>query len=391
MSNLRISELSSTTSGALSGTDLFATLDVSDTTMAASGTDKAISAKELAIYGGVHNAKAYGATGDGTTDDTTAVQNAINAAAAVGGSGVCYIPPGTYICSALTIPPGITLQGASGQVFLNEGGIPNPNTVSCIKKKTASSSALISPYDGGANISSGVVLRELDLDGNSVSQRVIDLPDQGSSVTRFWGIERCYIHDVGGAGYAVYVGNQNSGVYMDGCTVLNVPSGTGVGWYGADGTINLTGIGSCSVGLYLLGGASYEYFKMYGGGIWDGGFANVIVGGNGGAFYGTSFDHSHQDGVYCSGNVSFIACSWHTNGMDTDNTYSDISINADNVKIAVIGCHGPAHTGETANNVKYFIDAKTHSATLTAKGVSSTASNDLNLFTKTFGTSYLSY
>lgn len=62
--------------------------------------------------GGVHNVKAYGAKGDGTTDDTAAIQAAIDAAELVGGT--VYFPPGTYlISSALVVDAsGIALRGA---------------------------------------------------------------------------------------------------------------------------------------------------------------------------------------------------------------------------------------------------------------------------------------
>lgn len=43
----------------------------------------------------------YGATGDGTTNDTSAVQSAIDAAEASG--GVVYFPPGTYVAYGLTV------------------------------------------------------------------------------------------------------------------------------------------------------------------------------------------------------------------------------------------------------------------------------------------------
>jgi hypothetical protein len=53
----------------------------------------------------------YGAKGDGTTDDTTAIQNAINAAEAV--AGVVVLPLGTYkITSALTISSPISIRGS---------------------------------------------------------------------------------------------------------------------------------------------------------------------------------------------------------------------------------------------------------------------------------------
>lgn len=49
--------------------------------------------------GQVFNVKAYGAVGDGVTDDTAAIQAAINACAAAGG-GVVFVPTGTYLCSS---------------------------------------------------------------------------------------------------------------------------------------------------------------------------------------------------------------------------------------------------------------------------------------------------
>lgn len=57
--------------------------------------------------------KDYGAVGDGTTDDTTAIQNTISAVGAAGG-GVVFFPTGTYkISSKLTINNNaVFLQGA---------------------------------------------------------------------------------------------------------------------------------------------------------------------------------------------------------------------------------------------------------------------------------------
>jgi hypothetical protein len=49
--------------------------------------------------GAVFNVKAYGATGNGATNDSPSVQNAVNAAIAAGG-GVVYFPAGTYFLDA---------------------------------------------------------------------------------------------------------------------------------------------------------------------------------------------------------------------------------------------------------------------------------------------------
>lgn len=60
----------------------------------------------------VANVKAFGAKGDGSTDDTQAIQNAIDYLAAANG-GVVLFPPGVYVFSTLTISTdGITLRGS---------------------------------------------------------------------------------------------------------------------------------------------------------------------------------------------------------------------------------------------------------------------------------------
>jgi hypothetical protein len=59
---------------------------------------------------GTFNVLNYGAKGDSATDNTTFIQNTINAANSVGG-GIVYIPSGTYITTNLSVPSNITFKG----------------------------------------------------------------------------------------------------------------------------------------------------------------------------------------------------------------------------------------------------------------------------------------
>jgi polygalacturonase len=81
----------------------------------------------------VFDVKQYGATGDGKTIDTPAVNKAIEAAAAAGG-GTVYFPAGTYACYSIRLKSNIALYIDHGATILaaentNEAGydFPEPN------------------------------------------------------------------------------------------------------------------------------------------------------------------------------------------------------------------------------------------------------------------------
>lgn len=66
-----------------------------------------------------YNVKDYGATGNGATDDTVAIQAAITAAGVAG--QIVYLPAGTYLVSAaLTVSSSVQIVGAGG-VYLGGG------------------------------------------------------------------------------------------------------------------------------------------------------------------------------------------------------------------------------------------------------------------------------
>lgn len=65
----------------------------------------ALAENDPRVLDGVYNVVRFGATGDGSTDDTVAIQNAINAA----GSGIVWFPPGNYK---------VTTQGITGAAIM---------------------------------------------------------------------------------------------------------------------------------------------------------------------------------------------------------------------------------------------------------------------------------
>ena len=63
------------------------------------------------IYNNFINVLDYGATGDGVTDDTTSIQNAINAAETSGDTNTVYIPNGTYLVSQIKLKSNVKIMG----------------------------------------------------------------------------------------------------------------------------------------------------------------------------------------------------------------------------------------------------------------------------------------
>ena len=81
------------------------------------------------------NVKAYGAVGDGVTNDTAAFNSALTALTTAGG-GACLVPKGTYIISASGITSkvtsGVHLAGVGrGASILKIAGMPTRNLLVC--------------------------------------------------------------------------------------------------------------------------------------------------------------------------------------------------------------------------------------------------------------------
>src|ERR1035438_5061632 len=73
----------------------------------------AVAAKAPAKAAVTLNVRDYGATGDGKTKDTPAIQQTIERCSVFGG-GVVVVPAGDYLTGALTLRSGVTLRVEDG-------------------------------------------------------------------------------------------------------------------------------------------------------------------------------------------------------------------------------------------------------------------------------------
>ncbi len=79
---------------------------------------------ESSLAAGIFNVREYGATGDGKTLDTDAVNRTIEAAAAAGG-GLVLFPPGTYLCFSIHLQSNVHLHLLEGST-IEAAASPSP-------------------------------------------------------------------------------------------------------------------------------------------------------------------------------------------------------------------------------------------------------------------------
>ncbi len=179
-------------------------------------------------YSGAVNVKWFGAKGDGVTDDTVAIQRALNS------SSMIFIPAGTYkINNELQINPNSKLYGSKNAILKRTGtttqraikilgsnieitglsivGSQETNVTTFYTNNTA----IYNSNDG--NDYSNIYIHEVEIYG---------FGDGGIGIFRPKDclVENCYIHDVGRYG-VFYYGGYNSHIKNN--TIKNITVGSG--------------------------------------------------------------------------------------------------------------------------------------------------------------------
>jgi hypothetical protein len=165
--------------------------------------------------GAVFNVKAYGAKGNGSTDDTQAIQKTISAVQNNGG-GIVYFPEGTYLISAsLSITQGgITLAGAgqTATTLLIADTYPNGDVITFTNLNTGSVRMLTInspvPRTGGAaihlNNASRVYIQDVDMNNMYIGCQI----DGAGGVLQY--IDRGYWTNFSPGGIGIWIAISNS-------------------------------------------------------------------------------------------------------------------------------------------------------------------------------------
>jgi len=144
----------------------------------------------------------FNAAGNGVTDDTKAIQAAINYATA--NNAVTFFPASgtaTYRVSQLVIPPGAILEGVSS------GTYPGNEAIACVStlaRLGGTNRDLLSIPDGNNYCH----IRDIQIDGNKRNNTTgdgIHISDAAAGQEGQITIERCYVHD--NPGHNIYLGH----------------------------------------------------------------------------------------------------------------------------------------------------------------------------------------
>lgn len=220
------------------------------------------------------NARQFGAVGDGRTDDTAALQRAIDAAAER--QATVYLPPGTYLCADLKMRPQTGLTGDPTFTYRANGG-------SILKLNSAKARCLLDLTGAIGATVEGLCLDGSDRMGQNVHGVLVDKPDYGKQEDA-WRIERCRISNFSGDGvrleriwcfsirHCMVCFNKGNGIRVrgwDGFVLDNWLSGNrsaGYGAYDENASITMTGNRiewNAAAGIDIRGGNHYNITGNY--------------------------------------------------------------------------------------------------------------------------------
>jgi hypothetical protein len=231
------------------------------------------------------NVKDYGALGDAATDDSTAIQAAMDAANTAGG-GIVFFPPGTYIINAtVTIYSKVHIRGVGIEATILK--LKNTTNVDILKGQNF---ATLTGTNGTGGIYNWSV-SDLTIDGN-----------KANNATAGYGL-RAY-------GYGFILSNlrvrncRNDGIYSEWSTSADSP-----GQDGMDAQIENVKVHDCVGHGVTWAGPHDSQFLHVLSFLNSGRGFNLTSSGNASLFLSChAWGNSQTYGWYLAGNASLVNC-----------------------------------------------------------------------------------
>lgn len=322
----------------------------------------------------------YNARGNGSADDTAAIQAALDAVPATG--GVVYLPAGRYkVSSTLAITQdNTTLMGAGAG---NRIGGTQVGTGSRIEA-TAGVTAVVVSVQRTANDRTvyGVKIQDIAIDGDTIGSNVDGLLFKSvKGEIHNVAINNCTGNGIRVQGYNGWPAERNKFIACD--SGYNAAAGIYFDSDAADNTItncvflqNQDGLLTTQSGI-SVSSATFVSNTRYG--------AYLNNAGSRSRFVGCRFQQNANHGIILDSastgfsDISITGCSFNTNGTATNNTYDHIiltglSSNAIS-RVVITGCNFLYNSGLSANKSRYAIN------------LSNGASQHTNVSSNSFGPS----
>lgn len=232
----------------------------------------------------VINVKDHGALGDNNTDDTAAIQSAIDTARSIGNGASIYFPRGVYIVTRLNVQYGLKLFSMEYATIKQKAMTPQWYPILSTSNRLWTSSSPSPTED-----SPPLVLQGLIIDGDQLNQG----PYTGFEKQHNAGI---HLH---GASTGEW-GRPRLRCVVDSCVFKNT-CGDGIGvWYGVDLTVSNTFFWNCFRGsVVAIGGNTIvKATNITGGGSRHNSFFQAEIENNGRTqIYLTNSYFEHKSGA----------------------------------------------------------------------------------------------
>ncbi len=303
----------------------------------------------------------YNARGNGSTDDTAAIQAALDAVPSTG--GVVYLPPGQYEISATLIitQDNTTLIGAGAG---NRIGATQVGTGSRIEAAAGVTGSVIR-VQRTANDRTvyGVKIQDLAIDGDSIGTNVDGIlfrsvKGQIHNVT----VNNCTGNGIRVQGYGGWPAERNKFIASD--SGYNTAAGIYFDSDAADNMITNCVFMQNQDGLLTTQSSITATSSAFASNTRYGAYLNNA--GSRSRFVGCRFQQNAHHGLILDSattgfsDVSITGCIFNTNGTFTNNTYdhlilTGLSSNAIS-RVVVTGCNFLYNAGLSANKPRYAVN-----------------------------------